>query len=75
MMFVAATVLLVAGSVYRFNAYLVGYHPVGGGWNYFPSVTEILVTVGMFSIEILLYLLFVKQLPVLPRHERVTAVQ
>ncbi|HSD97221.1 MAG TPA: Ni/Fe-hydrogenase cytochrome b subunit [Sulfuricaulis sp.] len=75
MMFVAATVLLVAGSIYRINAYLIGYHPAGGGWNYFPSVTEILVTVGMFSIEILLYLLFVKQLPVLPRGERVTAVQ
>jgi Ni/Fe-hydrogenase subunit HybB-like protein len=75
MMFIAAAVLLVAGSIYRINAYLVGYHPAGGGWNYFPSVTEILVTVGMFSIEILLYLLFVKQLPVLPRGERVTAVQ
>ena len=75
MMFIAAAVLLVAGSIYRINAYLIGYHPVGGGWNYFPSVTEILVTVGMFSIEILLYLLFVKQLPVLPRGERVTAVQ
>jgi Ni/Fe-hydrogenase subunit HybB-like protein len=74
MMFIAAVVLLVAGSIYRINAYLIGYHPAGG-WNYFPSVTEILVTVGMFSIEILLYLLFVKQLPVLPRHERVTAVQ
>jgi Ni/Fe-hydrogenase subunit HybB-like protein len=75
MMFIAAAVLLVAGSIYRINAYLIGYHPAGGGWNYFPSVTEILVTVGMFSIEILLYLLFVKQLPVLPRAERVTAVQ
>ena len=74
-MFIAATVLIVAGSVYRINAYLVGYHPAGGGWHYFPSVTEILVTVGMLSIEILLYLLFVKQLPVLPRGERVTAVQ
>jgi Ni/Fe-hydrogenase subunit HybB-like protein len=75
MIFIAAVVLLVAGSIYRINAYLIGYHPAGGGWNYFPSVTEILVTVGMFSIEILLYLLFVKQLPVLPRHERATAVQ
>jgi Ni/Fe-hydrogenase subunit HybB-like protein len=74
MIFIAAVVLLVAGSIYRINAYLIGYHPAAG-WSYFPSVTEILVTVGMFSIEILLYLLFVKQLPVLPRHERVTAVQ
>lgn len=69
MIFIAAVVLLLAGSVYRINAYLVGYHPAGGGWHYFPSVTEILVTVGMFSLEVLLYLLFVKQLPVLVRAE------
>jgi len=67
MMFVAALSLLLAGSLYRINAYLIGYHPAGGGWNYFPSVTEILVTVGMFALEVVAYLIFVKQLPVLAR--------
>lgn len=65
--FIAAISLLLAGSVYRINAYLVGYHPAGGGWHYFPSVPEMLVTVGIFSLEVVAYLVFVKKLPVLHR--------
>ncbi len=67
MIFIAAISLLLAGSVYRINAYLVGYHPAGGGWHYFPSVPEMLVTVGIFSLEVVAYLVFVKKLPVLHR--------
>jgi len=67
MIFIAAISLLLAGSIYRINAYLVGYHPAGGGWHYFPSVAEMLVTVGIFSLEVVAYLVFVKKLPVLHR--------
>ncbi len=70
MLFLAALSLLAAGSVYRIDSYLVGYHP-GNGWTYYPSVTEILVTVGIFSLEVVLYLIFVKKLPVL--HSRTQA--
>jgi Ni/Fe-hydrogenase subunit HybB-like protein len=66
--FVAAVTLLMAGILFRINSYLVGYEPVNGTWHYFPSVPEMLVTVGIFSIEILLYLVFVKKLPVLAKH-------
>lgn len=69
LMFISAFTLLLAGCVFRFNAYLIGYHPAGGGWNYFPSVPEIMVTVGMFSLEVVAYLIVVKYLPVLPRAE------
>jgi Ni/Fe-hydrogenase subunit HybB-like protein len=62
--FVSAISLLLAGSIYRINTYLVGYHPAEG-WHYFPSVSEIMVTVGIFSLEVVLYLIFVKTLPVL----------
>ncbi len=64
MIFISSILLLLAGSIYRLNAFLVGYHPPGG-WEYFPSVTEIMLTVGMFSLEVVLYLIFVKKLPVL----------
>ena len=64
MLFIAALCLLLAGSVLRVNTYLIAYNP-GRGWSYFPSVEEMLVTIGMFSIEIMLYLVFVKTLPVL----------
>lgn len=62
--FLAATAMLVNGALYRLNAYLIGYDP-GGGWQYFPSMGEILVTLGIFSLEIMLYLALVKLLPVL----------
>lgn len=64
LLFTAAFSLLLAGSMLRVNTYLIAYNP-GHGWSYFPSVEEMLVTIGMFSIEIMLYLVFVKLLPVL----------
>ncbi len=63
-LFLAAFMLLVAGTLYRLNCYLIAYHP-GDGWFYFPSVGEIMVTLGIFSVEVMLYLVFVKKLPVL----------
>ena len=68
LIFLSAISLLLAGSIYRINTYLVGYHPVAGGtWHYFPSMGEIMVTVGIFSLEVMLYLIVVKTLPVLHR--------
>lgn len=62
----AAVSLLFAGALYRFNAFLIGFNP-GPGYSYFPSVPEIMVTVGIVAIEIMAYLVFVKKLPVLHR--------
>jgi Ni/Fe-hydrogenase subunit HybB-like protein len=68
LIFLSAVSLLLAGSIYRINTYIVGYHPFAGGdWHYFPSVGEMMVTVGIFSFEVMLYLLVVKTLPVLHR--------
>ncbi|MCW8975796.1 MAG: Ni/Fe-hydrogenase cytochrome b subunit, partial [Sedimenticola sp.] len=60
----AAVSLLFAGALYRFNAFLIAFNP-GPGYSYFPSVPEIMVTVGIVAIEIMAYLVFVKKLPVL----------
>ncbi len=68
-MFLAATALLLAGSVYRFNVYLVGLSPAPG-WHYFPSFGEVMVTFGLIAFEILAYLYIVKKFPVLPAAER-----
>ena len=67
-LFIAAISMLLAGIIFRLNTYLIGFEP-GGGWSYFPSVPELLVTVGIFAMEIMLYLIFVKKLPVLHRVE------
>lgn len=64
LMFLAAILLLAAGSLYRLDAYLIAYDP-GNGWTYFPSVPELMVTIGVVALEIMLYLVFIKKLPVL----------
>lgn len=67
-LFFASLSLLMAGSVYRFNAYLVGFDP-GAGWSYFPSFSETMITFGIIAFEIMAYLVIVKKLPVLPAAE------
>ena len=64
-LFRAAVLAVAAGGLYRFSTFLLAFDP-GRGWKYFPAVSEILTTVGLFSLEILAYVLFVKYLPILP---------
>jgi len=67
-LYLAAASLLLAGSLYRFNSYLIGFNP-GSGWSYFPSFSEIMITLGIISFEIMAYLYIVKKFPVLPKTE------
>jgi Ni/Fe-hydrogenase subunit HybB-like protein len=62
--FLAACALLTAGTLYRIDSYLLAYQGTPG-WNYMPSFSEVMITVGLISFEVLLYILFVKFLPVL----------
>jgi Ni/Fe-hydrogenase subunit HybB-like protein len=62
--FLAAIALLCGGALYRLNALMIGDTPVGN-WRYFPSVPELMVTIGIMSLEILLFLTFIKLFPVL----------
>ena len=64
LLFIAAMSMLLAGTIFRINTYLIGNDP-GRGWSYFPSVSEIMITVGIFAFEIMVYLIFVKKLPIL----------
>ena len=64
-LFWASGAMLLGGALYRFDTFLVAFNP-GLGYNYFPSASEILITVGIISIEIMAYLIFVKRLPILP---------
>jgi Ni/Fe-hydrogenase subunit HybB-like protein len=63
-LFRAAIVLLVAGALYRFDVFLVAFRP-GSHWHYFPSVTEILITVGLVAAEIAGYVLLIRFFPIL----------
>ncbi len=59
----AAAALLLACVIYRLNALMIGQSH--GSWSYFPSVPEMMVTIGIIAFEILLYLVFIKFFPVL----------
>jgi Ni/Fe-hydrogenase subunit HybB-like protein len=65
-LFISASLIVLGGGLYRFNVYLIGFNP-GQGWIYFPSLSEILITVGIVSIELLGYQVLVKLFPVLPK--------
>jgi Ni/Fe-hydrogenase subunit HybB-like protein len=59
-----ALFLILAGGLFRFDAYLLAYDP-GPGWHYFPSVAELMVTVGLVALEVAVYIALVKKLPIL----------
>jgi Ni/Fe-hydrogenase subunit HybB-like protein len=63
-LFRAALAVLIGGSLYRFNAFLIAFDP-GPGWHYFPAVGEMMITIGIVAFEIMAYLFFVKKTPVL----------
>jgi Ni/Fe-hydrogenase subunit HybB-like protein len=63
-LFRAAMLLLLAGTLYRFDVYLVAFQP-GAQWSYFPSVTEILISTGLVAGELAGFILLVKLFPIL----------
>jgi Ni/Fe-hydrogenase subunit HybB-like protein len=63
-MFRAACLIVLGGTLYRFDAYLVAFRP-SEGWSYFPSIPEVAITVGLIALEILVFILLVKSFPIL----------
>lgn len=76
LLFQSATLLLIAGALYRFDTFLIAFQP-GSQFSYFPSVGEIAVTIGIVSMEILAYIVIVHYYPILSgaHHEAVVAEQ
>lgn len=62
--FQAGMMMVIAGALYRFDAYLVAWNP-GGNFSYFPSVLEQLMTYGVIALEIMGYVWFVRTFPIL----------
>jgi Ni/Fe-hydrogenase subunit HybB-like protein len=60
----SAILLMLAGGVYRFNAYITAYNPAPGQ-TYFPSFLEVYITVGVIALEITLYYIIVKRYPII----------
>lgn len=68
----AAVSMVLAGALYRFNAFLITFNP-GPGYSYFPAFPELMMTVGTVAFEIMIYLFVVKRFPVLAREEHAHA--
>ena len=73
-LFLGSSAILLNGALYRLNCYLIGYDP-GNGWTYFPSIGEILVTLAIFAMHVVLYLIFIKHLPVLHAVRKTVAAE
>jgi Ni/Fe-hydrogenase subunit HybB-like protein len=65
----ASMLVAFAGALYRFDTYLVAFDP-GPGWSYFPSVTEQLVTIGLVSLELVIFAALVRNFPILSSGEK-----
>jgi Ni/Fe-hydrogenase subunit HybB-like protein len=61
-LFLAACCVIVGTVLNRFNVNF--FAQAGPNTNYFPSITEILITIGLVSLMVLLYRLAVTYLPV-----------
>jgi len=71
-LFLAGILLMLGGALLRINGFLIGYETNidgAGGFTYFPTVAEVLVTAGMFAIEVLGYIIITRRFPVLPRED------
>jgi Ni/Fe-hydrogenase subunit HybB-like protein len=62
-LFFAALLAVAAGAIYRTDAYITVYRPAPG-WVYFPSLGELLVTVGMAALGLALYIAISRLFPV-----------
>jgi Ni/Fe-hydrogenase subunit HybB-like protein len=64
LLFWAAQLAVAAGALYRFDTYLVSFDP-GAGWSYFPSLGEIVFSMGLLAIGVAIYTIVVKRFPIL----------
>jgi Ni/Fe-hydrogenase subunit HybB-like protein len=53
----------------RINVFITAYHPVYKAQQYFPSIGEIAVTVGLIAALMFVYRVLVTIFPILPAEE------
>jgi Ni/Fe-hydrogenase subunit HybB-like protein len=63
-LFWASILAVHAGALYRFSVYLIAYDP-GPNYVYFPSVSEVLVSVGLAAAGIAAFTVLIKIFPIL----------
>ena len=66
LLFTACGMIVLGVALNRINVFLVAFHPPYADAHYFPSVGEVLITVGLISSLIFVYRVMVTIFPVLP---------
>jgi Ni/Fe-hydrogenase subunit HybB-like protein len=69
-LFTACTMIVGGVLLNRLNVFVVGYRPPVSAANYFPSMGEIMITVGLIAGLMLLYRFLITHLPVLNKPEK-----
>jgi Ni/Fe-hydrogenase subunit HybB-like protein len=64
-LFIAATLVIFGVALNRINVFLVAYEPLYPEKTYYPSVFEIMVTLGLISALVLVYRFVVLNFPVI----------
>lgn len=75
LLFTAAALVVFGVAFNRINVFLTAYTPVYKVEQYFPSIWEVLVSVGLVSGLLLIYRVLVTIFPVLPAEEHEHAVE
>ncbi|TKI06479.1 Ni/Fe-hydrogenase cytochrome b subunit [Martelella alba] len=68
LLFLGAVSMLLGAALWRLCYSLLAFNP-GNGYRYFPSVQELLISLGFVAIEVVAYILLIRLLPVLPAPE------
>lgn len=68
LLFLGALSMVCGASFWRLNYSLLAYDP-GNGYGYFPTASELLISIGFVAIEVCAYILLIRLLPVLPAHQ------
>ncbi|WP_194206903.1 Ni/Fe-hydrogenase cytochrome b subunit [Superficieibacter sp. 1612_C1] len=64
-LFLCALSVLLGAAMWRIDYSLVAFDP-GNGYHYFPTASELLISIGFVAIEVVAYILIIRLLPILP---------
>ncbi|WP_413724272.1 Ni/Fe-hydrogenase cytochrome b subunit [Sodalis sp. RH16] len=67
LLFTGALCMILGAVLWRMDYSLLAFDP-GNGYHYFPTASEILISVGFLAMEVCAYILLIRLLPVLPAH-------
>lgn len=69
-LFLCALSVLLGAAMWRIDYSLIAFNP-GNGYHYFPTASELLISIGFVAVEVVAYILIIRLLPILPANAEV----